>query len=121
MSYNDITGDRIATKSISDKYRDNYDKIFNKRLDQIKKAEEFSKTTPDELIQQIRVMAKEVEEISKSSKNYVLFRPEQFDMSQNELDGFQEGILMSSECDNTGKIIDQYDKEWSCRYTKESK
>lgn len=30
-SNNDITGDPIKTKSVSNKYRDNYDKIFNKK------------------------------------------------------------------------------------------
>lgn len=28
MSTNDITGDKIATKTVSDAYRDNYDTIF---------------------------------------------------------------------------------------------
>lgn len=27
---NDITGDSISTKQVSDKYRDNYDRIFGK-------------------------------------------------------------------------------------------
>jgi len=30
MSKNDVTGDEIKTKSPSDAYRDNYDKIFRK-------------------------------------------------------------------------------------------
>lgn len=31
MSKNDITGDEIKTKTTSDAYRDNYDKIFRKK------------------------------------------------------------------------------------------
>jgi hypothetical protein len=30
-SHNDITGDRIATKNITDAYRNNYDLIFGKK------------------------------------------------------------------------------------------
>ena len=30
MSKNDITGDEIKTKEVSDSYRDNFDKIFGK-------------------------------------------------------------------------------------------
>ncbi len=30
-SHNDITGDRIATKNVSDAYRNNYDLIFGKK------------------------------------------------------------------------------------------
>ena len=30
MSKNDITGDRLVTKTTSDAYRDNYDAIFRK-------------------------------------------------------------------------------------------
>lgn len=30
MSHNDITGDKIATKPASDKFRENYDAIFKK-------------------------------------------------------------------------------------------
>lgn len=31
MSINDITGDKIATKSVTEAYRDNYDRIFRKK------------------------------------------------------------------------------------------
>jgi hypothetical protein len=33
---NDITGDLIATKGTSDAYRDNYDRIFGKQLDELR-------------------------------------------------------------------------------------
>jgi hypothetical protein len=32
MSTNNITGDKIATRIISEEYRDNYDAIFKKKL-----------------------------------------------------------------------------------------
>jgi len=32
-SRNDITGDSIQTKTITDAYRDNYDRIFGKKKD----------------------------------------------------------------------------------------
>ena len=41
MSINDITGDKIATKPASDKYRDNFDKIFGSK----KKPTEVEKLT----------------------------------------------------------------------------
>ena len=31
MTKNDVTGDRIRTKTNSKKYRENYDKIFNRK------------------------------------------------------------------------------------------
>lgn len=31
MSHNDITGDKIATKTVTDAYRNNYDAIFGKK------------------------------------------------------------------------------------------
>lgn len=31
MSTNDITGDKIATKKVTDAYRDNFDAIFRKK------------------------------------------------------------------------------------------
>lgn len=31
VARNDITGDAIQTKTVSDKYRSNYDNIFNKK------------------------------------------------------------------------------------------
>lgn len=35
---NDITGDSIATKGTSDAYRDNYDRIFGKKLEPVADA-----------------------------------------------------------------------------------
>jgi hypothetical protein len=32
---NDITGDSIATKGTTDAYRDNYDRIFGKKLEEV--------------------------------------------------------------------------------------
>jgi len=37
-SKNDITGDEIKTKTSSDAYRENYDKIFRKREEQFDNA-----------------------------------------------------------------------------------
>jgi|GEM_PF-5352202 len=45
-STNDITGDRIISKTNSDKYRNNYDKIFRKKkeldIEENKKEKECS-------------------------------------------------------------------------------
>ena len=35
MTKNDITGDKLITKANSDNYRDNYDQIFNKKVDKV--------------------------------------------------------------------------------------
>jgi hypothetical protein len=35
IARNEITGDQIATKSTSDAYRDNYDRIFGKKRPQL--------------------------------------------------------------------------------------
>lgn len=37
---NDVTGDRITTKNVSQDYRDNYDKIFGKKKQEVFCAEE---------------------------------------------------------------------------------
>jgi hypothetical protein len=42
MSHNDITGDRIATKGITDAYRNNFDAIFGKKKVEVPAAS----TTP---------------------------------------------------------------------------
>lgn len=34
-SYNDITGDKIATRTITKSYEDNYDRIFGKKKDKV--------------------------------------------------------------------------------------
>ena len=36
---NDITGDKLITKSTNDNYRDNYDRIFGKRNGKLQKQE----------------------------------------------------------------------------------
>jgi hypothetical protein len=38
-SYNDITGDKIATRTITKDYEDNYDRIFGKKKDKVVEPE----------------------------------------------------------------------------------
>jgi hypothetical protein len=42
---NDITGDSIITKKPSDAYRDNWDKIFGKKSEEIKEVKEEKSET----------------------------------------------------------------------------
>lgn len=44
MSKNDITGDTIATKPVSDLYRDNYDAIFGQKEEQQQDEDKGEKT-----------------------------------------------------------------------------
>lgn len=40
VAKNDVTGDEIKTKTNSDLYRENYDKIFRKKRDEVKEFDE---------------------------------------------------------------------------------
>lgn len=40
VAKNDITGDEMKTKTNSDLYRENYDKIFRKKQDEVKEFDE---------------------------------------------------------------------------------
>ncbi len=65
MSHNDITGDKIATKSSTDDYRDGWDRIFGKKKvvtpDEAAKAEKFKQELEEELeLEFIKAVAREV-------------------------------------------------------------
>ena len=53
MSKNDITGDRLVSKTATDAYRDNFDKIFGKKTTNVTygKSEEFD--TEQEMVERI--------------------------------------------------------------------
>lgn len=115
MSYNDITGDKITTKVVTDQYRENYDQIFNKKL-----AEDIEKAGKEKLREFMELEG--IKSIFPGTNPNVT--PEQImDQIQKVLEEMKRedheyDMLMCSECGNTGVIIDYYNNQWPCHCTK---
>lgn len=100
MSYNDITGDKIATKTVTDQYRNNWSKIFRDR-NKKDPEEEFK-----EFLKKNGVVSYFPGSDAKVSKSSIM---ENIDSCLKEIENDVCAI-----CWESGTVIDDQDNEWVC-------
>ena len=72
VAFNDITKDKIASKTVSKSYRDNYDAIFNQKVPIITDIKEFQCSCGNTKGSFVRFYSKEMAICPHCQKEYIL-------------------------------------------------
>lgn len=114
MSHNDITGDRIATKQVSDVYRNNYDAIFGKKTTEVFKS---SGVSPVEIM---GINIREVARTAFPGTDPNVTEQQKVSAIADCLKDLEQGnfeVVENSDCrhcGDTGKITDTEHNVWDC-------